>query len=176
MVLFLIKKIRVKHSGFAREGESLKLSTKGRYGLRALIDLAVNSTEEAVSIQSIAGRQNISDSYLEQLMRLLKKAGLVMSVRGASGGYKLAKPSNEISVGDILRALEGSLDAVTCPSSNDEQSGGCVGSDCCVTKFVWQRINESITDAVDNIMLDELMQQSIKLQEEGKKVTSACEQ
>ena len=92
----------------------MKLSTKGRYGLRALIDLALYSENETVSIQSIARRQNISDSYLEQLMRKLRSAGLIVSVRGAQGGYKLARPANEISVGDVLRALEGSLEAVTC--------------------------------------------------------------
>ncbi len=151
----------------------MKLSTKGRYGLRALIDLAVNSSDEAVSIQSIAARQNISDSYLEQLMRLLRRAGLVMSVRGASGGYRLAKEAGEISVGDILRALEGSLDAVQCPGiSEDNQS--CEGADGCVTKFVWQRINDSITDAVDTIMLDELIAQSKRLQEEGKTANPRC--
>ena len=83
----------------------MKLSTKGRYGLRALIDLAVYSEESAVSIGSIAARQKISESYLEQLMAKLRKAGLVVSIRGAGGGYRLARPAGEISVGDILRAL-----------------------------------------------------------------------
>ena len=87
----------------------MKLSTKGRYGLSAMIDLAVYSENEAVSLNSIAERQHISEGYLEQLMAKLKKAGLVTSIRGASGGYYLAKPASEISVGDILRALEGSL-------------------------------------------------------------------
>ena len=87
----------------------MKLSTKGRYGLRALIDLAQYSEKEAVPISSIAQRQNISESYLEQLFAKLKKAGLVMSIRGAQGGYRLAKPSDTISVGDVLRALEGNL-------------------------------------------------------------------
>ena len=82
----------------------MKLSTKGRYGLRALIDLALYGEKEAVSIQSISARQMISDSYLEQLVRKLQKAGLVTSVRGAQGGYRLAKPAQEISVGDVLRA------------------------------------------------------------------------
>ena len=84
----------------------MKLSTKGRYGLRALIDLAQNSTEEPVSITSIAERQEISERYLEQLMSKLKKSGIVKSIRGAAGGYILARPMEEISVGDILRALE----------------------------------------------------------------------
>ena len=79
----------------------MKLSTKGRYGLRALIDLAAYSEEEPVSISSIASRQGISERYLEQLMSLMKKAGLIKSVRGASGGYTLARKASEISVGDI---------------------------------------------------------------------------
>ena len=151
----------------------MKLSTKGRYGLRALIDLAVNSDTEAVSIQSISARQGISESYLEQLMRLLRKAELVKSVRGAGGGYVLAKPAKEISVGDILRALEGHLDAVTCTAGNSENS--CEGADFCVTRFVWKRINESITDAVDSIMLDQLVEESRKLRDRGAKPTQICE-
>ena len=109
----------------------MKLSTKGRYGLRALIDLAVHADEGAVSIQSIAERQKISESYLEQLARLLKKAGIIVSVRGAKGGYQLGRPAEEISVGDILRALEGNLNAVTCPAN--EGSGSCEEADFCVT-------------------------------------------
>ena len=102
----------------------MKLSTKGRYGLRAMIDLAVYSEKEPVSIQSIADRQNISERYLEQLMASLKKEGLVKSIRGANGGYQLARPAIGISVGDILRALEGDLRAVTCPANGEEGNGG----------------------------------------------------
>ena len=122
----------------------MKLSTRAKYGLKALIDLGLYSEKEAVSLQSIAGRQNISVSYLEQLMALLKKAGLVKSVRGAAGGYFLGRPAEEISVGDILRVLEGGLEAATCPGT--EGDGGCQGSDLCVAKLVWKRINDSITD------------------------------
>ena len=92
--------------------QNMKLSTKGRYGLRAVVDLALHQEEEAVSLSSIAERQHISMSYLEQLIARLKKAGIVGSVRGAQGGYMLAKPAGEISVGEILRALEGSLNPV----------------------------------------------------------------
>ena len=99
----------------------MKLSTRAKYGLKALIDLGLYSEKEAVSLQSIAGRQNISVSYLEQLMALLKKAGLVKSVRGAAGGYFLGRPAEEISVGDILRVLEGGLEAATCPGTEDQR-------------------------------------------------------
>ena len=139
----------------------MKLSTKGRYGLRALIDLAQYSEQEAVSISSISQRQNISESYLEQLVAKLRKAGLVTSIRGAQGGYRLARPASTISVGDILRALEGNLEAVECTAHTEE---GCDGSDLCVTKYVWQRINESIAKTVDEMMLDQLVEESRKAQ------------
>ena len=112
----------------------MKLSTKGRYGLRALIDLAQYSAEAPVSITSISARQDLSERYLEQLMSMLKKAGLVRSVRGAGGGYVLAKDMAEISVGDVLRALEGSLEPVECAGL--EPDGECKASDHCVTKYV----------------------------------------
>lgn len=136
----------------------MKLSTKGRYGLRAMIDLAIHSKEEAVSIASIAARQKISESYLEQLIPKLRKAGMISSVRGAGGGYMLAKPASEISVGDILRALEGNLDPVDCAGLPG--ASGCEESGNCVTKYVWQRINDSINHTVDGIYLEELLQES----------------
>ena len=114
----------------------MKLSTKGRYGLRAMIDLASHEEEGAVSIASISERQNISESYLEQLVRPLRKAGFIESVRGAGGGYVLAKPADSISVGDVLRVLEGGLEAVTCsPPPVNEGLGGCDAADFCVTRF-----------------------------------------
>ncbi len=140
----------------------MKLSTKGRYGLRALIDLAQYSENEAVSIASVAARQNISESYLEQLVAKLRKAGLVVSIRGAQGGYRLAKPADTISVGDVLRALEGNLEAVECSAQSEE---GCQGSDLCVTKYVWQKINESIARTVDEMMLAQLVEESRKAHE-----------
>ena len=149
----------------------MKLSTKGRYGLRALIDLALYSENETVSIQSIARRQNISDSYLEQLMRKLRSAGLIVSVRGAQGGYKLARPANEISVGDVLRALEGSLEAVTCGGEDNS----CQGADLCVTKFVWERINSSIRDTVDSIKLSQLVEESRLMREKGQIQAQKCD-
>lgn len=151
----------------------MKLSTKGRYGLRALIDLALYSENEPVSIQSIAKRQNISESYLEQLVRKLKAADLVKSIRGAAGGYQLARPAQEISVGDVLRALEGNLDAVACAGSSLEH--GCEGADLCVTRYVWQRINESITQAVDTMNIEQLLEESRKLRKKGHICTQVCE-
>ena len=129
----------------------MKLSTKGKYGLRAMIDLARYSEKEPVSIGSVAARQGISERYLEQLVALLKKAGLVKSIRGASGGYVLEKKPSEISVGDILR-------------------------DGCVTKYVWQKINDSINDTVNQIMLDELIRESKSINPDGECENPKCSQ
>lgn len=134
----------------------MRLSTKGRYGLRAVVDLAVNGQAEAVSISSIAMRQNLSESYLEQLIAKLRKAGIVNSVRGAGGGYVLARRPEEITVGDILRALEGKLCVVECPDNQND----CDKYDTCVTKYVWKRINDSINNVVDTMTLMEVIQNS----------------
>lgn len=136
----------------------MKITTKGRYGLRALIDLAKYSEIEPVSINSIATRQGISERYLEQLMTLLKKAGIIKSIRGAGGGYVLAKEMSDISVGDILRALEGSLESVECTAFNGEDS--CEAAGGCVTKYVWKKINESINQTVNEISLKQLVEES----------------
>ncbi len=133
----------------------MKLTTKGRYGLRAVIDLAVYAKDEPVSLAAVAERQNISISYLEQLIAKLKKAGIVKSTRGAQGGYTLAKTPENISVGEILRALEGTLNLVDCVAGNKDSE--CASFDFCVTKYVWQRISDSINDTVDAISLAELL-------------------
>ena len=148
----------------------MKLSTKGRYGMRALIDLAMYGEEEAVSIQSISARQQISDSYLEQLVRKLKRAGLVNSVRGAQGGYRLAKPAEEISVGDVLRALEGSIEAVSC---GKEHNANCLGEDLCVARYVWQKVNKSIQETVDSITISQLVEESRRIKKDPE-LTKNC--
>ena len=150
----------------------MKLSTKGRYGLRAMIDLARYSEDEPVSFSSIAARQDISERYLEQLVGLLKKAGLVRSIRGATGGYVLARDVKEISVGDVLRALEGSLEPVKCAAFYSEE--GCMAADGCVTKYVWQKINESINETVDHMMLDELVLESRSVNPQGELENPKC--
>ena len=150
----------------------MKISTKGRYGLRALIDLAKYSEIEPVSISSIATRQGISERYLEQLMTLLKKAGIIKSIRGAAGGYVLAKEVEEISVGDVLRALEGSLQPVECVAFGGEES--CEAAGGCVTKYVWQRINESINRTVDEISLKQLVEESKTVQKGNESISMKC--
>lgn len=142
----------------------MKISTKGRYGLRAVLDIAMH--DEAASVSSIAARQFISENYLEKLIAMLKKAGIVNSLRGAQGGYVLAKPAEEISVGEVLRALEGDLNPVDC-AEIDGSGEFCEGADTCVAKFVWKRISDSINQAVDNLMIAELARGGRHLLEEN---------
>lgn len=139
----------------------MKLSTKGRYGLRAMIDLAINAKDSQISIKNISERQNISENYLEQIIAVLKKGGFVKSCRGAQGGYSLNKSPIEISVGDILRALEGDLNPVDCITVNEDIQ--CNESELCVTKFVWKQISDSINNVVDNITLEDLVHEQERI-------------
>lgn len=143
----------------------MKLSTKSRYGLKAILDIALYSDNGTVSISEISDRTKISVNYLEQLIPRLKKAQLVTSIRGAQGGYRLAKDAKLISVGEILRALEGDLALVNCVSEDNDNS--CESAGLCVTKYVWQKVNTSITNTVDNMMLSELVEQSRNINPNG---------
>lgn len=138
----------------------MKISTKGRYGLRAVIDIAIHGDENPVSLSDIAIRQDISIAYLEQLIAKLKRAEIVTSVRGAKGGYSLAAPKDKISVGDILRALEGDLSPVNC-AEVVENGSPCKESEQCITKVVWKKISDSINHAVDNLMLADLLEEEM---------------
>lgn len=128
----------------------MKMSTKGRYGLRAMVDLAIHSKGELVALKHIAERQNISDAYLEQVFSTLRKAGLVKSQKGSQGGYLLGSSANSITVGHILRALEGDL--FPYDDGNEENE-----IEKLLTKDVWQAIDESIDQIVDGLTLEELV-------------------
>ncbi len=151
----------------------MKLSTKGRYGLRAMVDIAEYSGNDAVSIQQISERQNLSERYLEQLIRKLRTAGLLNSVRGAGGGYVLARDPSEISVGDIIRALEGDIKAVDCMGEGTDEN--CGNADLCAAKFIWDRINNAIEDAVDSVMLSQLVEKSRELKKTCDKAIDPCD-
>lgn len=130
------------------------VSTKGRYGLKAVVDLAVNSDNGLVSIKSISQRQGISENYLEQLFASLKKSGIVKSVRGAQGGYMLSKPAEKITVGDVLRSLEGALCPVECMEFDFTE---CDKSDTCVTAPVWAKLRDKVNEVVDSIYISDLV-------------------
>jgi len=134
----------------------MKISTKGRYGLIAMVDLAVYSSQGSISLNSIAERQQISEHYLEQLFSLLKKAGLVNSTRGAQGGYTIARGFEKITVGEILRALEGPLVLVDCLCDNSREE--CERADYCITRKVWDRISSKINEVADSVTLQDLVE------------------
>lgn len=138
----------------------MKISTKGRYALRLMLDLAMNGENNVVRIKDIAERQQISDKYLEQIISILNKAGYVRSTRGPQGGYSLRKAPEEYTVGDILRLTEGSLAPVACV----EEEGSCEREVDCVTVEVWKQLNQAISDVVDHITLADL----VALQEEKR--------
>ena len=132
----------------------MKISTKGRYALRLMIDLAENSSGNPVSLKDVAKRQGISDKYLEQIISVLNKAGYVRSVRGAQGGYLLKSDPETYTVGMILRQNEGSLAPVSC-IEDDEII--CDRQEQCVTSIVYKKINDAISNVVDNITLQDLV-------------------
>lgn len=139
----------------------MKISTRGRYALRLMLDLALNENDQFVTIKSIAERQEISGKYLEQIISVLSRAGFVKSVRGAQGGYKLAKPAEDYTVGAILRLIEGSLAPVACMDDDPNQCPRC---DRCATLSVWKKIDKAVSDVVDNITLADLvLEQRAKL-------------
>ena len=139
---------------------SMKISTKGRYALRLMLDLALNNTGEYISIKSIASRQDISEKYLEQIISLLNRAGYVKSIRGAQGGYRLSKDPKEYTVGMLLRLTEGSLMPVDCLDLNIDD---CDRVNACVTREVWQKLYDAILGVVDHITLQDLVDKQLKL-------------
>ncbi|ADL13459.1 RrF2 family transcriptional regulator [Acetohalobium arabaticum] len=141
----------------------MQLSTKGRYGVRAMFDLALQQKEGPIPLKEIAERQKISDNYLEQLIAVLKNNRLVESVRGAYGGYLLAKPPEEISIGDIIRALEGPIDLADCVGGRS-----CEFEDNCIVELIWQKVKKEIDDILDSITLEDLLQEAANAQQDDK--------
>ena len=133
----------------------MKISTKGRYALRLMMDLAMNDNGEYITIKAISARQQISDKYLEQIITVLSRAKFVKSTRGAQGGYKLARPAEEYTVGMILRLIEGSLVPVACMEDDPNQCPRC---GFCATLDLWKQLDQAISNVVDNVTLADLVQ------------------
>ncbi|MGN0448663.1 MAG: RrF2 family transcriptional regulator [Acutalibacteraceae bacterium] len=138
----------------------MKISTKGRYGLRIMTDLAVNGKDCCVCLKDIAEREHLSEKYLEQIINQLSKVGLVKSVRGAKGGYHLTRSPEEITVEQILTATEGSLAPVACAEDN----GKCENYCDCVTSFIWTEIYKATIGVVSSITLKDLADRSLTVE------------
>lgn len=134
----------------------MKLSTKGRYGVAAMYDLALRFGQGPISLKSVAQRQNISEPYLEQLMGSLRKAGYVQSIRGSQGGYMLLKEPKSITVGDVIRVMEGPIAPVDCLLSDKTDNNYCAKAGICVTRSVWEKVRNSINGVLDSITLADL--------------------
>lgn len=133
------------------------ISTKGRYALRVMIDLAEHISEEFISLKEIADRQEISEKYLESIIALLVKGRLVEGVRGKGGGYRLCRPAKDYSVGEILRLAEGSLAPVACLESEENT---CPRAGMCQTLPVWEMLGTLIQGYLDSVSLEDLLAQS----------------
>lgn len=146
-------------------GENMKVSTKGRYGLRAMVDLAEHEEGKAIPIREISERQNISEQYLEQLFATLRKAKLVKSVRGAHGGYMLNHEPEDISVADILTTLEGPIAPVDCVIEDDF----CNYIDKCVIHGLWEELTDAINDVIENMTLADLRDKAVQQKKKDSK-------
>ena len=150
-----------------KEVRVLILSTKGRYGVRAAFDLALHYGEGPIPLKSIAERQNISDPYLEQLIAVLRKDGLVNSVRGAQGGYMLSRRPSQISVGEIIRSLEGPMAPAECVL--DDQDKECIKADYCVTRVLWEKIRDSINNVINSVSLQDMIEDYKRMEKDYSK-------
>ena len=136
----------------------MMISTKGRYALRVMLDIASQPKEEYISLKAISERQEVSMKYLEAIVSSLSKAGILESLRGKSGGYRLNKPANAYTVGDVLRAAEGELNAVNCL---EESKGGCNRAGECLTLPLWQKLDQIVGEYLDSVTLEDLLKNTL---------------
>ena len=130
----------------------MKLSTKGRYGVKAMVELAINYGGAPLSIKTISQSQNISEYYLEQLFSPLRKAKLITSIRGAQGGYVLSREPKDITVAEIMYVLEGPIEIAECIDGVS-----CDNLDCCATRLLWAKIKNSIDDVMKSVTLQDIV-------------------
>ena len=143
----------------------MKLSTKGRYGVKAMVDLAIHYGGSPVSIKSISQRQNISEYYLEQLFSQLRKAGLIKSIRGAQGGYVLNRTPDLIKVSDVMYVLEGPIEIAECIDGVE-----CNNVDYCATRLLWAKIKNSIDEVMESITLQDITNDFNLMREKSEKL------
>lgn len=144
----------------------MKISTRGRYALRTMIDIAVNSgADRNITIKEISARQDISVKYLEQIVNVLSKARLLRSVRGAQGGYRLSRRPEEYTAGEILRLAEGGLSPVECLEGDENL---CPRKGRCPTLSFWEGLDKVVRDYVDSVTLADLAQKEMELNNGGE--------
>ncbi|MDO5293397.1 MAG: Rrf2 family transcriptional regulator [bacterium] len=141
----------------------MKISTKGIYAIEMMTDLAIHSVDSVESIKNIAARRDLSEKYLEQIVSALKKAHLIESTRGASGGYRLAKPANEIKIYDILEATERNLIPIECLQTKTECGINC---EKCATRGMWGKLWLEMKQVMDDVTLEQIVIESERNEKE----------
>ena len=141
----------------------MRVSTRGEYGVRAMFDLALNYGSGPIPLKTVARRQLVSETYLEQLMGALRKAGLVASKRGAQGGYELAHPPDQITIGQIIRVLEGPITPLDCLDTDAGTGPYCDQPEQCVLRGLWKQLQDSMERVLDSTTLEDLRQNAIRL-------------
>jgi Rrf2 family protein len=145
------------------EGNHMRISTRGRYALRALVDLALSEGEGLVQQEAIARRQEIPSPYLARLMAQLAGAGILSGARGPGGGYRLARPAAEITAGDVVRAVEGPIEVVKCTDPTSKKV--CPRQTVCVTQPLWKRVGQAVAEVLDGVTLQDLVEQAREIGE-----------
>ncbi|MCL7453524.1 MAG: Rrf2 family transcriptional regulator [Anaerolineae bacterium] len=141
----------------------IQISTRGRYALRAMVDLAQYGAGESVLRQDIAERQEISADYVVQLFRRLKSAGLIESVKGPGGGYRLARDAATISAADVIQTVEGPFAVVHCALPGPNEEPLCHRVDCCATHLLWRQLSTTIAEFLGSVTLKDLRDQALQL-------------
>jgi Rrf2 family protein len=144
----------------------MNISTRGRYGLRALLEIAVQSEQGPITIRDISQKQHMSVSYLEQILHRLKKAGIVKSIRGARGGYQLARNGERITVNQVIRALDGPISISYCDSPQLREKS-CIGPSACVSRNLWKELEKLIEGALSSVTLADLKRDVLNRQHLG---------
>jgi Rrf2 family iron-sulfur cluster assembly transcriptional regulator len=138
----------------------IRISTRGRYALRAMVDLAQHGDGGPVSRQDISARQEISPDYVAQIFRHLQAAGLVQGVKGPGGGYRLTRDPGRIRAGDVVKAVEGPVAVVHCALPGTDEEPPCKRVDGCVTHLLWKQLSEALTTVLDSVTLQDLVAQA----------------
>ena len=157
--MFFLTKYLSTFVGILR-GEKMRFSSRAEYSVRALLFLALHYSEEPISLKQIAERENISFQYLEQIFPLLRKADLVESIRGTQGGYRLAFSPSQLTVGDVIRAVDGPIVPVRCLDEREERAVHCSQRDGCVTRILWEQLRDHLVNFLESITLEDMVQWS----------------
>ncbi|MBI2844812.1 MAG: Rrf2 family transcriptional regulator [Armatimonadetes bacterium] len=141
----------------------MNFTAKEDYGLRAVVYIALNRSNAPIQAHEVAASQNIPEQFLEQVLAILRRAGIIRSIRGASGGYDLARPAEQIAIGDILRALSGPILPVQCV--NEDEPSGCPEQVSCSVAHFWIRLKDAVSEVVDGTTVQDLIDYQMKMRQ-----------